>query len=103
MPSPKNRMKSTGDTHLPEVELDMTDLREPADASDEEKESGRVFADGYVPPGSSAGSADAARAPLVGGASSMADSLREQTARSPLLVAGAMLAAGYVLVKLLRR
>jgi hypothetical protein len=55
-----------------------------------------VFADGYVPPGLSAGSADAA------GAAARQEHWQSQT-RSPWIMAGAMLAAGYVLVKLLRR
>ena len=102
MPSPKNRMKSTGDTHLPEVEFDMTDARASKDDMAEEEDNSRVFADGYVPPGTSAGSADAAGGVGSRGAS-MADTLREHATRSPLMMAGAVLAAGFVLAKLLRR
>lgn len=101
MPSPKNRMKSTGDTHLPEVELDMTDAREPQDDTAAEEDTARVFADGYVPPGTSAGSADAAG--RAGSGTSMADTLREHATKSPLMMAGAVLAVGYVLARLLRR
>ncbi len=102
MPSPKNRMKSTGDTHLPEVEFDMTEIGEPKDDTAAEDDNSRVFADGYVPPGTSAGSADAAGAYGSRGAS-MADTLRGHAARSPLMTAGAVLAVGYVLARLLRR
>ena len=101
MPSPKNRMKSTGDTHLPEVELDMTDVGEPREATAEEEDNTRVFADGYVPPGTSAGSVEAASA--SSGGASMVDTLRGHATKSPLMMAGAVLAVGFVLAKLLRR
>ena len=48
MPHPKNRLKLTGDTHLPDAGIDWTlDDDEPIETVVVEEI--RVFADGYVP------------------------------------------------------
>jgi hypothetical protein len=86
MPSPKNRMKSTGDTHLPEVEYETPTRFDDAalrmyDADEtEEEEPAR-----YAAPRDAVGAV-------------------EQAARSnPLMALGVVLAAGYLFAKLLRR
>jgi hypothetical protein len=93
MPHHKNHMKLTGDTHPPEVEDLVEDTRIVAAEDDGQA---RVYADGYVP----RAELEQSDASLAAGA---VDELGRKTARSPWMMLGMTLAAGFVLAKLLRR
>jgi hypothetical protein len=101
MPHPKNRLKLTGDTHLPDPRFDSV----PDDAAsldrltreEEQVLAPRVYADGYVPPEA----ADAQ--PHPGLAAKALEKVEQVPARSPWLAIGAMLAFGWMVAKMLRR
>lgn len=86
MPSPKNRMKSTGDTHLPEVEYEAPSRSDDAalqmESADEAEDEQPAM--NFEPRDTVAAMEDAARS-------------------NPLLALGVVLAAGYLFAKLLRR
>lgn len=103
MPHPKNRLKLTGDTHLPDVGLDLNlddddqmDLLEAQDAP--------FYADGYVP-GADRGQApeamDHPEPPTA--VQKVEQKVAGQTRSTPLLMAGAGLLFGWMVMRLLRR
>ncbi|HEX2546169.1 MAG TPA: hypothetical protein VHL79_14915 [Ramlibacter sp.] len=108
MPHPKNRLKLTGDTHIPgpNLDLDMLDTAEGTDAvalmQDPEP---RVFADGYVP--EEPAMADASPQPDADAdatpAEKVEDEVGKQAAKAPWLAIGGAIALGFMLVRLLRR
>jgi hypothetical protein len=88
MPHPKNRLKLTGDTHLPDAGLDMyLDDDEAIDMVVFEEEL-RVYSDGYVP------EAEPTSAPM----NAMAEAAPE-----PLLAMSAALFFGWMVTRMLRR
>jgi hypothetical protein len=89
MPHSKKLMKQTGDTHPPEVEFDLGRDRDRDDEPELGADDGaqaRVYADGYVP----------APEPAAG-------SLPQPSVKPSWMMLGAVLAAGFVLARLLRR
>lgn len=108
MPHPKNRLKLTGDTHLP----DVTDLMAEADeieivAVEIVEAEPRVYADGYVPspdPASSSEQPRAAAEPQRTGALAAVERRVEALPkRSPWLAVGAGLMFGWLVARLLSR
>lgn len=101
MPHPKNRLKLTGDTHLPDPRFDT--LPEDDASLDlltvEEQQvlEPRVFADGYVPEEAEDTQTD------TGIAAQVLHKVERVPARSPWLAIGAMLAFGWMVAKMLRR
>ena len=109
MPHPKNRLKLTGDTHMPDVGPDMNlGDDEPIDIVVFEEEV-RVYADGYLPVGAALAMPAAAEAqpPARPQPHGIVDKLERkverQTARTPLLAIGAGLFVGWMLARMLRR
>lgn len=94
MPSPKNRIKLTGDTHPPEVEFDLGADDEALEPIHPDDEPSRVYADGWVP--QEDGPANGARQDAGAAA------LRHRSA-PPWMAIGAVLAVGFVVARLLRR
>jgi hypothetical protein len=105
MPHPKNRLKLTGDTHLP----DVGDLLEQADdmeiaAADIDTEA-RVYADGWVPPAQQAmrdleeEKQHALPQPLL----QVEREVERKVASTPWLAVGAALGFGLLVAKMLRR
>jgi hypothetical protein len=112
MPHPKNRLKLTGDTHLPDAGLDMhLDDDEPIDMAVFEEEEVRVYSDGYVPeaePTSTRVDVVPARVqePMPepqGVAAKLEQKVERQTARTPLLAMSAALFFGWMVTRMLRR
>jgi hypothetical protein len=105
MPHPKNRLKLTGDTHLPDVGLDLNlDDDEPMEML--EAQDARFYADGYVP---DAG-AEMSQAPEAmdhpeppTAVQKVEQKVAGQTRSTPLLMAGAGLLFGWMVMRLLRR
>ena len=103
MPHPKNRLKLTGDTHLPEVG-DLGDLIDQADELEltvVEVAPARVYADGWVPQSQPAPAEYGALAaqpvlPVEG-------RMQRRLAARPWLMAAAALGLGFVVAKMLRR
>lgn len=103
MPHPKNRLKLTGDTHLP----DVGDLLAQSEADDLDPDMAggeaepRVYADGWTPssrqalPEESQGLAE----PLL----AAERKVERRVASTPWLAMGAALAFGFVVAKMLRR
>jgi hypothetical protein len=105
MPHPKNRLKLTGDTHLPvpgdlleqddEMELAAVDIDNPP----------RVYADGWVPPAQQAmrdleeEKHQALPQPLV----QLERKVEQKVASTPWLAVGAALGFGLLVAKMLRR
>jgi hypothetical protein len=107
MPHPKNRLKLTGDTHLPDPGLDMyLDDDEAIDMVVFEEEV-RVYSDGYVPeaePTSAPINSVAEAAPEPQGvAAKLERKVERQTARTPLLAMSAALFFGWIVTRMLRR
>ncbi len=105
MPHPKNRLKLTGDTHLPDVGLDLNlDDDEPMETA--EAQDALFYADGYVP-GAAADTDQAPEAmdhpepPTV--VQKVEQKVAGQTRSTPLLMAGAGLLFGWMVMRLLRR
>lgn len=102
MPHPKNRLKLTGDTHLPDIlELDLKD-DEPVEVVVVE----RVYADGYVPPAEDPmlhmpEEMDHPEPPTT--VQKVEAKVARQTARTPLLMMGAGLLFGWMVMRVLRR
>jgi hypothetical protein len=100
MPSPKNRFKSTGDTHMPDGRFDYMpgdDLSlDTLTAEERQVLEPRVYADGFVPPEQD----EAAAEPGI--AAKAVDKVGEVEARSPWLAIGAMLAFGWLVARMLR-
>ena len=100
MPHPKNRLKLTGDTHLPDVGLDLN-LDDEQMATIEALEP-RFYADGYVPgAGMAAEDMDHPEPPTP--VQKVEQKIARQTRSTPLLMAGAGLLFGWMVMKLLRR
>lgn len=117
MPHPKNRLKLTGDTHLPGRDMDLDlDLDHDLDieedvAADTLTTEPRVYADGYVPSGSAAmDSADAEAVlpePEPHGVAAVVDKVEDtagrQAAKKPWLAIGSAVAIGFLLMKMVKR
>jgi hypothetical protein len=100
MPHPKNRLKLTGDTHLPDVGLDLN-LDEEELATIEALEP-RFYADGYVP-GAEMGAEEMDHPEAPTAVQKVEQKVASQTRSTPLLMAGAGLLFGWMVMKLLRR
>jgi hypothetical protein len=101
MPHPKNRLKLTGDTHLPD-RMDFLADEEPEqlDAEDSIATPPPVYADGYVPPAMN----DAMPPPQPAGPLAVAERrIQALPARSPWLAVGAGVLFGWLVAKMLRR
>jgi hypothetical protein len=103
MPSHKNRMKLTGDTHLPDVGdygLDRDDALGALDTLPDDEV--RVYADGWVPP-----QQEAASAPEPEGVKGMLQAAEQKVeqlpARKPWLAIGMGITLGWMLMRALRR
>ena len=107
MPHPKNRLKLTGDTHLPDVGLDLDLDDEPIDVAPGEEEV-RVYADGYLPAAAVAAMPMAtASQPMAapraqGVVGKLEREMERQASRTPLLAIGAALFVGWLLARKLR-
>jgi hypothetical protein len=102
MPHPKNRLKLTGDTHLPDIgdlleqdDMELAVVHTPAP----------VYADGWVPPAQQA-MKDLEEEkhrelpqPLV----QVERKVERKVASTPWLAAGAALGFGFLVAKMLRR
>jgi len=102
MPHPKNRLKLTGDTHLP----DVGDLLAQADELErdvvETQAQTRVYADGWLPPEQAAAMPE--EQPMLPEPLLAAErTVERRVVSTPWLAAGAALAFGFVVAKLLRR
>ena len=111
MPHPKNRLKLTGDTHLPDAGLDMQfHDDEPIDMAVFEEEV-RVYSDGYVPEVEPTSArvdprSDRVQEPVPepqGVAAKLEQKVERQTARTPLLAMSAALFFGWMVTRMLRR
>jgi len=109
MPHPKNRLKLTGDTHMPDVGLDTNlDDDEPIDVALVEEEV-RVYADGYLPGAVAAAMPAAADLGVQaepqthGVVGKLERKVERQASRTPLLAIGAALFVGWMLARKLRR
>jgi hypothetical protein len=105
MPHPKNRMKLTGDTHLPDVR-DYGDYDDVDVLALDVGSEPRVYADGYVP--ASLDESMAARESIApqeheGALAAVEHKAEKVTAKSPWLAAGAALAVGWLVARMLRR
>jgi hypothetical protein len=106
MPHPKNRLKLTGDTHLPGRNLDL-DLMDDDEAGMDpvamlQEPEPRVYADGYVPPEPMLeAAAEPAAEPST--MDKVEDKVGKQAAKSPWLAAGAAVAFGFLVMRMLRR
>ena len=107
MSHPKNRLKLTGDTHLPDVGLDLDLDDEPIDVAPGEEEV-RVYADGYLPAAAVAAMPMAtASQPMAapraqGVVGKLEQEMERQASRTPLLAIGAALFVGLLLARKLR-
>ncbi|GAB3763743.1 hypothetical protein GCM10028796_17800 [Ramlibacter monticola] len=101
MPHPKNRLKLTGDTHLP----DIGDLLERADADEpavlEFDAEPRVYADGWAPSGAEALPAEEQALPEP--VTQVERAVEKRMAATPWLAVGGALAFGFLVAKMLRR
>jgi hypothetical protein len=103
MPHPKNRLKLTGDTHLP----DIRDLDLPGDTEEIEiavvqiDAQPRVYADGWMPEAQDALTEEqhGLPEPLV----RAEQAVQRQVVSTPWLAIGAALAFGFAVAKMLRR
>jgi hypothetical protein len=111
MPHPKNRLKLTGDTHLPDAGLDMPfDDDDPIEMTVFEDEV-RVYSDGYVPQAEPTSTPvptvlEAVNEPEPmprGVAATLERKVERQTARTPLLAMSAALFFGWMVTRMLRR
>lgn len=100
MPHPKNRLKLTGDTHLPDVGLDLN-LDDEELATIEALEP-RFYADGYVP-GAEMGAEEMDHPEAPTTVQKVEQKVAQQTRSTPLLMAGAGLLFGWMVMRLLRR
>jgi hypothetical protein len=112
MPHPKNRLKLTGDTHLPDAGLDMQFPEdEPIDMVVFEEEEVRVYSDGYVPEAGPTSTRveivpERLQEPMPepqGVAAKLEQKVERQTGRSPLLAMSAALFFGWMVTRMLRR
>ena len=100
MPHPNNRLKLTGDTHLPDVGLDLNlDDRQMATIEALEP---RFYADGYVP-GAEMGAEEMDHPEPPTTVQKVEQKVARQTRSTPLLMAGAGLLFGWMVMKVLRR
>jgi hypothetical protein len=101
MPHPKNRLKLTGDTHLPDVP-DMLDDLDEADPDAAPLDAGaRVYADGWVAPPPDAASEEMHHLPEP--VMQAERQLRRQVGSTPWLAVGAALGVGFLVARMLRR
>ena len=107
MPSPKNRLKLTGDTHLPDPRFDYVpdddDSVEMLVVVEEHTLAPRVYADGYVPPSAEAASSPEPAAPSHGIKEAAMQKVGALEAKKPWLALGVALAFGWLVAKMLRR
>ena len=102
MPHPKNRLKLTGDTHLPDIP-DLLDEREEADlASARFDAEPRVYADGWMPSAPEDTMTEEAHLlpePMV----EAERKVQRQMVSTPWLAVGAALGFGFLVARMLRR
>lgn len=104
MPHPKNRIKLTGDTHLPDVGYDygMDDDRDDQVMVVENADI--VYADGWVPQtGHSPTQLAGAQAQPQGALQKVEQRAEELPARKPWMAVGAAIALGFLAARMLRR
>ena len=100
MPHPKNRLKLTGDTHLPDVSDLLGDADEAELAIVEIDAQPRVYADGWAPPLQQAmPAAPSLPEPVM----QVERKLERQVASTPWLAILAALGFGFVVARMLRR
>ena len=101
MPHPKNRLKLTGDTHLPDVGDLLGDADEVELTVDEIAAQPRVYADGWVPPAQEAVPPEqpSLPEPLM----AVERKVERRVASTPWLAIGAALGFGFLVAKMLRR
>jgi hypothetical protein len=100
MPHPKNRLKLTGDTRLPDMLDYLGDDDEVIVAVETIATPTRIYADGYVPPAMTDAQPPAEPA---GPLQEMERRVRTLPARWPWLAAGAGIFLGWMVAKSLRR
>lgn len=107
MPHPKNRLKLTGDTHLPDIiDLELEDESLETTAAEEP----RVYADGYVPSMHDQSAMQSMEAPQEMDhpeppttVEKVEQKVARQTSRTPMLMMGAGLLFGWMVMRVLRR
>lgn len=101
MPHPKNRLKLTGDTHLP----DVGDLLERADANESavlaSEAQPRVYADGWTPSEPEALPEEEQFLPEP--VMQVERAVERRVAATPWLAVGGALAFGFLVARMLRR
>ena len=106
MPHPKNRLKLTGDTHLPGRNLDLDFMDDDDEGMDPvamlQDNEPRVYADGYVPPEPMMLEA-AQPVPEESTIEKVEDQVGEQAAKAPWLAIGGAIALGFMVMRLVRR
>jgi len=107
MPHPKNRLKLTGDTHLPDVGFEPIADDETvemvmfvADTTDVPTTAPRVYADGWTPPAAREQPATPRATRRVKAAVRRAEQL---PGRAPWLAIGGGLVVGWLVARMLRR
>ena len=105
MPHPKNRLKLTGDTHLPDVGdlLEQDDEMELAAVHIDTP--ARVYADGWVPPAQLAMQdlEEEKHHALPQPLEQVERTVERKVANTPWLAVGAALGFGFLVAKMLRR
>jgi hypothetical protein len=103
MPHPKNRLKLTGDTHLPDIgdllgdddELELTVVEIDAEP--------RVYADGWTPGVQEVMLVEEERHSLPQPLTAVERTVERRVASTPWLAIGAALGFGFLVAKMLRR
>ena len=100
MPHPKNRLKLTGDTHLPDV-AELLEQADEVEVTIVEVAPARVYADGWVP--SMEEALPEEKQGLPAPVMKVERAVERQVVATPWLAIGAALAFGFVVARMLRR
>ncbi|HEX2546705.1 MAG TPA: hypothetical protein VHL79_17620 [Ramlibacter sp.] len=107
MPSPKNRLKLTGDTHLPDVGYELAGDERDDDAQVMVVEDADiVYADGWVPgtpESGSQGQQSQSQSQEQGAVQKLEQGVEQLPARKPWVAIGAALTVGWLFARMLRR
>lgn len=104
MPHPKNRLKLTGDTHLPDVG-DLLEQGDEVEIAAMDSAQPRVYADGWVPPQQQAlpDIEEPRQHQLPAPLAQVEHKVERKVASTPWLAVGAALGFGFLVAKLMRR
>lgn len=103
MPHPKNHLKLTGDTHMPDVGFEPLD-GEPMEmlVFVEEEIQPRVYADGWVPPAQDTTGAEPAAEEPESKTQAVVRKMERMPSKSPWLAMGAALLLGWMAARMFR-